>query len=278
MRFFQLIQIFLLGLSLIACATPGQRVDKLAANYGFERKIVNSKKFQHVVYFNQAFKKHASKLSSSHPALFLHVYLEGDGSPWLQRQVVSADPTPRNPLALKLMAQDNQPSVYIGRPCYFGLSQSESCNPLLWTHQRYAQLIVDSIVEVANNIIIEQEPERVMLIGYSGGGVLAMLMADNVLQIDTIVTVAANLDIGAWAILHDYSILEGSLNPATQPPLKSEIHQWHLVGEEDKNVPPGLFQEVINKQVGTTKLISFDGFDHICCWLEQWPKILSTLK
>jgi len=240
--------------------------------------LLTVKKFTHVVYFNQAFKKQASKLKNSQGALSLHVYFEGDGSPWLQRQVVAADPTPRNPLALKLMAQDNQPSVYIGRPCYFGFSRSESCNPLLWTHQRYAQVIVDSLVEVANNIIIEQEPERVMLIGYSGGGVLVMLVADNVLQIDSIVTIAANLDIDAWAILHDYSVLEGSLNPATQPPLRSEIKQWHLVGKEDKNVPPELVQEVINKQVGTTKLISLDGFDHICCWLEQWPKTLATFQ
>ena len=278
MRFIRLKQIFLLGLVLTACATPGQRVDQLAAKYGFERKIVNSEKFKHVVYFNPAFKKPASELKNSQGALSLHVYIEGDGSPWLQRQVVAADPTPRNPLALKLMAQDNQPSVYIGRPCYFGLSRSQSCNPLLWTHQRYSQEIVDSIVEVANKIIIEHGSERVMLVGYSGGGVLAMLMAENVLQIDAIVTIAANLDIDAWAILHNYSILEGSINPATQPPLRHEIHQWHLVGKEDENVPPGLVQRVIDKQMDTTKLVSFDGFDHICCWLEQWPTTLLTIQ
>jgi len=278
MRFFRLMPIFLLGLVLTACATPGQRVDKLAAKYGFERKIVNSKKFRHVVYFSPSFKEQISKLNGNQRALSLHVYLEGDGSPWLQRQVVAADPTPRNPLALKLMAQDNQPSVYIGRPCYFGLSRSESCNPLLWTHQRYSQVIVDSIVEVANKIIIEHESERVMLVGYSGGGVLAMLMAENVLQIDAIVTIAANLDIDAWASLHDYSQLEGSINPATQPPLRPEIHQWHLVGKDDKNVPPGLVERLVNKQVGAANLISFDGFNHICCWLEQWPKTLSTFQ
>ena len=256
---------------LFACASPAQRIDKIADKFGFERKLISSNKFQHVVYFSHSFKKQASKHQS------LHIYIEGDGLPWLQRQVVAADPTPRNPLALKLMAHDNQSSVYIGRPCYFGFSRSEACNPLLWTHQRYGQVIVDSIVEVANKIIIEQEPQRVILIGYSGGGVLAMLMAEKIQRIDSIITIAANLDIEAWAKLHDYSLLEGSLNPATQAPLRREIQQWHLVGNEDINVPPELVQTVVNKQVGSSKLISFDGFDHICCWSEQWSKILSSL-
>jgi len=276
-------QVLLLGLvvmtNLLGCATPVQRIDKLAEKFGFEREIIGSEKFQHIVYYNRPFidlktKKPITPFDKS----LLHIYLEGDGSPWSRRQMVAADPTPRKPLALRLMAKDDQPSVYIGRPCYLGFSQSDACNPLLWTHQRYAQTIVDSMVEVANKIIIKREFHRVRLIGYSGGGVLAMLMADSIPQTDSVVTIAANLDIDAWAKYHDYSLLKGSLNPANQPPLKPEIKQWHLLGKQDKNVPPRLVQAVIDRQVGLTKKISFEGFDHVCCWTERWPAILSTFR
>ncbi len=270
----------LIVLSLLCgCATPAQRVDKLAVKYGFERAIVDSKNFQHVVYFNPSLSRLESEIQiPDDSTAILHIYLEGDGSPWLRRQTVATDPTPRNPLALTLMAQDNQASVYIGRPCYFGFSHSAACNPLLWTHQRYAQIVVDSISEVANKIIAKYGFERVRLIGYSGGGVIAMLMADHIAQLDSIVTIAANLDIGAWTKHHKYSQLAGSIDPAKQPSLRPEIRQWHLLGEDDENVPPQLVQKVMGKQVGQSEQIHFDGFDHVCCWAEQWPRIMLLLQ
>jgi len=278
-----IVRLVVLGLVVMAglsgCVTPVQRIDKLAEQFGYERTIINSKNFQHIVYYNRPLIHLISKNQRKKPdSSVLHIYLEGDGVPWVRRQIVAADPTPRNPLALRLMAQDNQPSVYIGRPCYFGYSRSDACNPLLWTHERYAPIIVDSMIEVANKIITEQEIQRVRLIGYSGGGVLAMLMADRILKIKSLVTIAANLDIDAWAKYHKYSLLRGSLNPATQPPIKPDIRQWHLLGKEDKNVPPRLVQAVIDRQVGVTKKISFERFDHVCCWTERWPAILSTFR
>src|SRR5258708_14449552 len=34
-----------------------------------------------------------------------------------------------------------------------------------------------------------------------------------------------------------YLPLEGSLNPALQPPLPTSLRQWYLVGQRDTNVP-----------------------------------------
>ena len=74
-------------------------------------------------------------------------------------------------------------------------------------------------------------PRSVVLIGYSGGGVLAVLIAPQVPG-SAVVTIAANLDVEAWARWHQYTPLSGSLNPATQPPLDA-LHEWHLVGDRD---------------------------------------------
>ncbi|CAL1241117.1 protein of unknown function [Candidatus Methylocalor cossyra] len=42
----------------------------------------------------------------------LHVYLEGDGRPWQTRWHIAEDPTPREPVMLRLMARDHQAALY----------------------------------------------------------------------------------------------------------------------------------------------------------------------
>ena len=73
----------------------------------------------------------------------LHVYLDGDGTPMLG-SYPAADPTPRDPLVLDLMALDSTPSIYVGRPCYHGLSGAP-CSPSLWTSGRYSEPVVASM-------------------------------------------------------------------------------------------------------------------------------------
>lgn len=41
----------------------------------------------------------------------VHVYIEGDGHAWNQRGRPSLDPTPKNPVGLKLAASDSHPNV-----------------------------------------------------------------------------------------------------------------------------------------------------------------------
>ena len=50
----------------------------------------------------------------------VHVYIEGDGYAWATTTDPSDDPTPINPLALRLAAVDDAPNVlYLARPCQF---------------------------------------------------------------------------------------------------------------------------------------------------------------
>ena len=74
----------------------------------------------------------------------------------------------------------------------------------------------------------------------SGGGTLAWLMATRVPETTGAVTIAANLDIEDWARIHDYSPLEGSLNPALAPALLPAVDQQHCVGGRDANAPPSV--------------------------------------
>ena len=51
---------------------------------------------------------------------------------------------------------------------------------------------------------------HVVLIGYSGGGTLAWLMASRIPETTRVVTIAANLDIDEWTRIHGDSPLSGS--------------------------------------------------------------------
>jgi pimeloyl-ACP methyl ester carboxylesterase len=117
----------------------------------------------------------------------------------------------------------------------------------------------------------------VVLIGYSGGGVLAWLIAERLEQVRLLVTIAANLDIDAWTRLHHYTPLDDSLNPAALPPLPPRIRQLHLVGTRDNNVPPSLVRAAV-QGAGEPAIVAAKPADHRCCWEALWPGILQDIR
>jgi hypothetical protein len=204
----------------------------------------------------------------------LHIYFDGDGTPFLRRHLVAADPTPRNPLTLELLRSDPHRSVLLGRPCYHGVVAG--CDPRAWTVDRYSEAIVASMTAATRRLIEGGGFERVILIGYSGGGVLALLVADRVREVDAVVTVAANLDLDAWTRLHGYSPLTGSIDPARIPAFRPGLRQLHLTGEADDNVPPRL-QRSLAESTPQAVFRTVPGFDHRCCWVATWPTQLEAI-
>lgn len=261
-------RIWLLLIVLVSggCASPTQNFNQHAARLGYARQLVTGTEFQHVGYFKLGRAPHGS---------ILHVYLDGDGTPWLGRNVAASDPTPHVPLMLDLMAQDPVSSVYLGRPCYLGLSNSVACTPRLWTTARYSQKVIDSMTAALNRI--SGPYAGLVLIGYSGGGTLAMLMAEHLPKTEAVITVAANLDTERWANLHHQPSLSESLNPAGREALPSAIQQLHFAGAEDKNVPPQLIKTAISQQK-QAQFTVYEGQDHACCWREVWREVLGSLS
>jgi hypothetical protein len=116
--------------------------------------------------------------------------------------------------------------------------------------------------------------DRVAWFGYSGGGTLAVLLAPRFGETTDLVTIAGNFDIDAWADLHGYSRLDGSLNPATQPRLPAQIRQRHYVGGQDRVVPEGV---VARGPIDPDALIVVQPYDHVCCWEAMWPGVLAEV-
>ncbi|MBK5964160.1 alpha/beta hydrolase [Thiocystis minor] len=257
------------------CALPGcashtgaqPSIEALAATHGMRGVLIPGTRFQHVLY----------RQGDLTAAPRIHLYLEGDGRPWDSRHRIASDPTPRDPLALRLMARDPMAALYLGRPCYHQPSQSRGCRPWLWTHGRYSQEVVESMVAAITHGLPYDERRRITLIGYSGGGVLAMLMAERLAGVDRLVTIAANLDIDAWADRHGYSRLAGSLNPVERRPLEASIRQLHLIGARDDRVPLDTIRRFRARNPRAAFKVLPD-FDHRCCWLERWPSLLAEFR
>lgn len=264
------IKFFLLfSISFItACTSPAAHFHQVSRDKHFKQSVLKGTLFQHVIYTNAA----AQQTSSS----ILHVYLDGDGTPWLKKRWIARDPTARNPLILELMSIDTAPAVLLGRPCYYGLYASPACEPKFWTSHRYAQDVVSSMQE-ALTVYLKQHAtiQKIRFIGYSGGGVLAVLLTPYFSQTQQVVTIAANLDIARWTSLHGYTALTGSLNPMQQANLAATIQQVHIAGELDTNVPVEIIQAYVNQKT-QSEIVIIKGQGH-CCWDKRWADILSTV-
>jgi pimeloyl-ACP methyl ester carboxylesterase len=257
-----LVSAAVLVLAVAACASPTGRWWDHVADAGFDGTVVAGDPFRHAVLEKPG-----------RPSRVLHVYLDGDGTPWHARGP-AADPTPRSMLVLDLMRLDDHPSLYLGRPCYHGLVEDPGCRPALWTSQRYSDLVVSSMAAGLTRSLRERGFDRLAFIGYSGGGSLAVLLAARFPQTSAVVTVAANLDIDAWTARHGYLRLAGSLNPAAQPPLPRHVYQRHYVGGRDRNVP----REIVSSgRFDPSGIVLVPDFDHACCWRRLWPSIIADL-
>ena len=115
-----------------------------------------------------------------------------------------------------------------------------------------------------------------VLIGYSGGGVIATLAAERMSDVRVLVTIAANLDIDAWTDYHGYDRLLESINPASLPPLRSSLEQYHFFGSDDRIVPVAIMYRFFNKNTGSTRR-EISGFDHTCCWEADWADLLMEI-
>jgi pimeloyl-ACP methyl ester carboxylesterase len=252
-------------LGLAGCTTPSERFASAAVNIGFYGFSLNSGVFDHQFYTN-------AKVTQDINGEVLHVYLDGDGTPWEQRQWIADDPTSRNPMILELMRQDKAAAVLLGRPCYQGLNKTSACHYKYWTSHRYSKQVVDSMVQVLKLWLNKHSFKKVVLIGYSGGGTLAVLMAPFLPEVKSIVTLAANLDVEAWSRYHGYDPLPESLNPAWVA-LNANFRQIHIAGLEDNNVPAQIIKSYAEKQANALYL-PYAHFDHHCCWVKEWASIL----
>ncbi len=204
----------------------------------------------------------------------LTIYLEGDGMAYLAPRKVSGDPTPDDPVALRLaLAHGGGPVAYLARPCQYVLSHS--CAPAWWTTHRYAAEVVAGLNLAVDDMKRRAGAAAVILVGYSGGGALAVLLASRRTDVAGIVTIAANLDLATWTQLQGLGRLSGSLDPADVAEAIAETPQVHFVGDRDGVVPGKVAESYVSRSGnrGRPSLIRIAGFGHVCCWADEWKNL-----
>lgn len=207
----------------------------------------------------------------------IHVYLEGDGQPWIQGRWPAKNPSSRQMTALRLMLLDPNPSVYLNRPCYGYKTVPSSCSEALWTNARYGPEVVDSMAFALTELAGRYPNKRWVLIGHSGGGALAILLAGRQGNMAAVVTLAANLDHQAWTQAKGFAPLDRSLNPVDQEVLPEHIIRWHLAGGRDNQVPPQITATAAARDP-VSRFFLEPEFDHSCCWQQVWPDLLQQLN
>jgi pimeloyl-ACP methyl ester carboxylesterase len=248
------------------CASPERGADQIANRGGLQSLVIAGQGFQHRAY---------ARVRGSSGMLVL--FVDSDGTPWEASGTrVSADPTPTVPLALKLAIETPDSVLYLGRPCYFGAGPKTSCPPSMWTARRYSEDAVNSMVTATTTFAEAHGFSRVLLVGYSGGGTVAVLMAPRLHSAAGVITIAANLDTDAWTQWHRYAPLSGSLNPYLQPALPRSVPEWHLLAERDVNVPYATVERYLER-VPAGHIRRYPAFDHACCWEKVWPSVLSQV-
>lgn len=201
----------------------------------------------------------------------LRVYLEGDGYAWATTTQPSLDPTPRDLLVARLATLDPQGAVYLARPCQF--VEHPDCKPLLWTDQRFSRTVLDSLHAALDQLKRRYGVTRLELVGYSGGGALALLLAAERDDVRGVQTLAGNLHPGAWVAHHRLTPLTGSLEPLGYRERLRQVPQRHLTGRRDKVVPPHLAQRYAER-LGMAACLEIHTVDasHSDDWEAAWQE------
>jgi dienelactone hydrolase len=261
--------LLLISFFLASCATNDFTKHRVAEHFakenGFKKELVYGGHFWITTF---------QKISS--PNLPFVFYIEGDGEAFKNRYVISDDPTPKKVMLLQLASMDKRPNVvYVARPCqYTPMDLNKACNHTYWTDKRLSEDSIHSINQVISKL---SKSQPVDLIGFSGGGGVAVLVAANNKNVKSILTIAANLDHENFNKYHRVRPMIGSLNPIDYAKKINHIPQLHISGGLDKVVPAFIADDFVKASANSkcVKREIISNATHTKNWDKDWLYILN---
>ncbi len=262
-------------LCLAGCSTSQQA--SVARVQNEIHKIKKAQGFQERRISTSTFTLFALVHPARNSADTLHVYIEGDGLAWIQRNKPSSNPTPTQATALDLASHD--PSIangsasvlYLARPCqYVQGTAAKLCHPKYWTAQRFAPEVITALSEAIDAIKQEVNAQKIVVVGYSGGGPCAALVAAQRSDVTFLGSVAGNLDTEGWTTWHKVSPLQGSLKPMDYVHDLRHIPQRHLSSYDDAIVPPIIGENFCNALYRPEYCEQVSGIEHGGPWHSVW--------
>ncbi len=192
------------GLALTACVAT-----KPVTPPGFTEKTVETEYFSFSVW-----EKNVT------PGKPLRIYIAGDGNP-----------APKKAIGLALAERDPSKNViYVSRPCQY-IQNKECANPAIWGSERFHEEIVNEMKDLVEYLAIKYKTPSLELVGYDGGGTMALLLASKV-PVARVITIGGILDTNAYVTEHECAPING-LNPADMKDTLARIEQIHYVGGRD---------------------------------------------
>ncbi len=265
-----LLSAFFIG-GCVTIPTPAERyaiADRLARSADMAKIDILANGFALVAY---------ERMGS--PGVPLNIYIEGDGFAWTSRRRQSDDPTPTDPVALRLAIQDPSANVvYLARPCqYIPKAERNRCQEHHWSTNRFSEPMIAAMDQAIDDLVARAATTGVNLIGYSGGGAVAALVAARRQDVQTLRTVAGNLDLTAFTAYHNTTPLAGSLNPSDFASELASLPQRHFIVEDDRIVPRKIVRKYLSRMpnqncVGVT---SVENATHQSGWIERWLTLMA---
>ncbi len=191
------------------------------------------------------------------PGAPLRIYIEGNGNP-----------NPSKTVGLTLATKDPyQNVIYLARPCQF--ADDEVCtHSMIWKDAQFNAEIVQEMQEAVSQLMRKYRAPSVELVGYDGGGTMALLLANRIPQTTRVITVAGILDTAAYQQTNGIS-LKKSLNPANEKNQIAAKKQIHYVGKMDKITPLKTAERFVSTQPNAVNA-TVKGVSHVghCDWAD----------
>ena len=274
------------GLSRLEPTSRVAQAEELAHSAGFSRVVWSST--PHPLWSYTRLKPEAA-------SDIVYVYIEGDGVLQINQygqSYLSDDPTssPQLPLMLATWHGQFAPQdsiVYMARPCQFTHhSRQDKCTQMDWLKGRYGPKVAESFNTALDALRAKVQPNvKFHLVGYSGGGTIAMLLANTRDDIAKVTTLAANLDHETFFRLHQETYPPPAFDLLTHPARVAATPQLHVVGSKDPIVPEAVARAYMSKLSAqqaprSAQVERVEGQNHhdVAGWQKVWQRLLPQVK
>jgi len=253
-----------------ALAAANKHADQIALSGHLEREAVQAGPFLLTAF-----------VRVSDPSKAIRIYIEGDGLAWVSRDFPSPNPTPHQATGLQLAAADKSPNVvYLARPCQFTfMSKNPECDVPYWTGKRFSKEIVTAMASAVSTIATRAPRQGIELVGYSGGGAIAVLVAAQRKDVLSIRTVAGNLDDDEVNRIHNVSAMPESEDAIHYVAAVAAIPQVHFSGTDDRVVPTVIPRRFVSAAIAAgarcARTVPVSGLSHDGDWATVWPTLLA---
>ena len=235
----------------------------------YNTRFLQNQGFEHVIVKGNDFQITTLQKIQDFDAPYVF-YIEGDGAAFNMYRRPSSNPTPRSNTLINLAFVDKRPNIiYLARPCqYTPQKLNPQCRKQYWSNKRFADELVESMNIVINKI---NGDKKFHLVGFSGGGGMAILIAARNPKVKNIVTFAGNLNHRAFTTMHGDSPMIGSLNPIEYVSHIRRIPQIHYIGAKDRIISPAITSAFIEKADSPcVKMKLLKKTSHNTGWYQFW--------